>query len=139
MALACDSKREEILAPNCVPQPRVAAFARLANGEAAPKRVITGQGSMLGRTVHGLVYDAVHDEIVVPNALADAVLVFRGSAEGPEHPIRVIQAPHTHLVTPHSVSLYLVHAEMYVTILTGKRANVIAWNANSNATPLPVS
>src|SRR6266581_509702 len=54
MALAYDSKRDEILVPNCVTQPRVAAFARLANGEVAPKRVITGQGSMLGRTVHGL-------------------------------------------------------------------------------------
>src|SRR5260370_32975680 len=90
---------------------------------------------MLGRTVHGLVYDAVHDEIVVPNALADAVLVFRGSAEGPEHPIRVIQGPHTHLVTPHSVSLDLVHGEMYVASLTGKRVNVFAWTANGDASP----
>jgi DNA-binding beta-propeller fold protein YncE len=138
IALAYDSKRDEILVPNCVTQPRVAAFARLANGEAAPKRVITGQGSMLGRTVHGLVYDAVHDEIVVPNALADAVLVFRGNAEGPEHPIRVIQGPHTHLVTPHSVSLDLAHGEMYVASLTGKRVNVFTWNANGDATPLRV-
>jgi DNA-binding beta-propeller fold protein YncE len=138
MALAYDSKRDEILVPNCVTQPRVAAFARLANGQVAPKRVITGQGSMLGRTVHGLVYDAVHDEIVVPNALADAVLVFKGSADGPEHPIRVIQGPHTHLVTPHSVSLDLVHGELYVASLTGKRVNVFAWNANGDATPLRV-
>jgi DNA-binding beta-propeller fold protein YncE len=138
MALAYDSKRDEILVPNCVTQPRVAAFARLANGQAAPKREITGQGSKLGRTVHGLAYDGVHDEIVVPNALADAVLVFRGSAEGPEHPIRVIQGPHTHLVTPHSVSLDLAHGEMYVASLTGKRVNVFAWNANGDATPLRV-
>jgi DNA-binding beta-propeller fold protein YncE len=93
---------------------------------------------MLGRTIHGLVYDEVHDEIVVPNALADAVLVFRGGAEGAEPPIRVIQGPHTHLVTPHSVSLDLVHGEIYVASLTGKRVNVFAWNANGDASPLRV-
>jgi hypothetical protein len=73
----------------------------MANGNMAPKRVITGQGSKLGRTIHGLAYDPVHDEIVVPNALADAILVFRGSANGDEPPIRVIQGLRTKLVTPH--------------------------------------
>src|SRR5258708_14186113 len=93
---------------------------------------------MLRRTVHGLVYEAVTDEVVGSNALAGAVLVVRGSAEGREHPIRVIQGPHTHLVTPHSVSLDLAHGEMYVASLTGKRVNVFAWNANGDATPLRV-
>jgi DNA-binding beta-propeller fold protein YncE len=110
----------------------------LANGQEAPKRVITGQASKLGRTIHGLVYDGAHDELIVPNALADAVLVFRGGADGSEPPIRVIQGPHTHLVTPHSVSLDAVHGELYVASLTGKRINVFAWNANGDATPLRV-
>ena len=41
--------------------------------------------------MHGIAYDATHDEVVVPVALADAVLVFRGGADGSEAPIRVIQ------------------------------------------------
>jgi len=45
----------------------------------------------LGRTIRGLAYDPVHDEIVVPNALADAILVFRGDAIGAVAPIRIIQ------------------------------------------------
>ena len=119
-------------------QPRVAAFARLANGNAGPQRVITGQGSKLGRTIHGLAYDAVHDEIIVPNALADAILVFRGSANGDETPIRVIQGPCTRLVTPHSVSIDAEHGEILVASLTGKRINVYRWDANGNAAPLRV-
>lgn len=116
-------------------QPRVAAFARLANGTAGPKRVITGQTTKLGRTIHGLAYDRVHDEIVVPNALADAILVFRGSANGPAAPIRVIQGSHTGLMTPHSVSLDVEHGEILVASLTGRRISVFAWDANGNVAP----
>ena len=119
-------------------QPRVAAFARLANGNAGPQRVITGQGSKLGRTIHGLAYDAVHDEIIVPNALADAILVFRGSANGDEPPIRVIQGPCTKLVTPHSVSIDPEHGEILVASLTGKRINVYRWDAKGNEAPVRV-
>jgi len=110
----------------------------MANGTVAPTRVITGQNSKLGRTIHGLAYDAKHDEIVVPNALADAILVFRGGANGSEAPIRVIQGPHTELVTPHSVSLDVEHGEILVASLTGKRINVFAWDANGDAKPLRV-
>ncbi|HJZ67978.1 MAG TPA: hypothetical protein VKF81_07650 [Blastocatellia bacterium] len=119
-------------------QPRIAIFARAANGSVEPKRVITGQASKLGRTVHGIAYDAVHDEIIVPNALADAVLVFRGSANGAEPPIRVIQGPCTQLVTPHSVSLDLDHNELLVSSLTGKTIYSFALNSNGNVAPLRV-
>ena len=70
-------------------------------------RIISGQNTKLGRTIHGLAYNPVRDEIVVPNALADAILAFRADASGSERPLRVIQGPHTRLVTPHSVSLDL--------------------------------
>lgn len=100
--------------------------------------MITGQGSKLGRTIHGIAYDPGHDEIVVPNALADAVLVFRGSANGAEPPLRVIQGPCTKLVTPHSVSLDLEHKEILVASLTGRSINVFSWNANGDVSPLRV-
>ncbi len=119
-------------------QPRIAVFARLANGNAAPTRVISGQKSMLGRTIHGLAYDSVHDEIVAPNALADAVLVFRAAAEGSERPVRVIQGSQTHMVTPHAVSLDLRNGEILVASLTGRRINVFRWDANGNVAPVRV-
>jgi hypothetical protein len=121
-----------------VTQPRIAVFARLANGDAAPTRLITGQNTLLGRTIHGLAYDPAHDEIVAPNALADAVLVFRAGASGAEHPMRVIQGPHTHLVTPHAVSLDLQNREILVASLTGRRINVFRWDADGDATPVRV-
>ena len=43
--------------------------------------------------MHGLAYDPVHDEIIVPVALSGALLVFRGGAVGNEPPVRVIQGP----------------------------------------------
>jgi hypothetical protein len=121
-----------------VTQPRIAVFARLANGEAAPTRLITGQNTLLGRTIHGLAYDPARDEIVAPNALADAVLVFRAGASGAEHPLRVIQGPHTHLVTPHAVSLDLQNREILVASLTGRRINIFRWDAKGDATPVRV-
>ncbi|HKC65717.1 MAG TPA: hypothetical protein VKB86_18895 [Pyrinomonadaceae bacterium] len=116
-------------------QPRIATFARAANGNVGPKRVITGQASKLGRTVHGIAYDPVHDEIVVPNPLADAILVFRASAKNDEPPVRVIQGSCTQLVTPHSVSLDLTNKEILVSSLTGKTIYVFPWNANGNVSP----
>ena len=119
-------------------QPRIAVFARLANGNAAPTRLITGQNTLLGRTIHGLAYDPTRDEIVAPNALADAVLVFRAGGTGAERPKRVIQGPHTHMVTPHAVSLDLRNREILVASLTGRRINVFRGDANGDATPIRV-
>ena len=119
-------------------QPRIAVFARLANGNAAPTRLITGQNTLLGRTIHGLAYDPTRDEIVAPNALADAVLVFRAGGTGAERPQRVIQGPHTHMVTPHAVSLDLRNREILVASLTGRRINVFRGDANGDATPIRV-
>jgi hypothetical protein len=48
--------------------------------------------------MHGLAYDAIHDEIVIPSPLAQAILVFRGGANGEEPPLRVIQGPLTQIV-----------------------------------------
>jgi hypothetical protein len=74
-----------------VAHPQIAAFARMANGADPPKRRIFGQASLLSRTVHDIRYNEVDDEIVVPSPFADAILTFRGGADGQEAPIRVIQ------------------------------------------------
>ena len=47
--------------------------------------------------MHGFAYYAIHDEIVVTSPLAQAILTFRGGANGEEPPIRVIQGPHTQI------------------------------------------
>jgi hypothetical protein len=78
-----------------VNHPQIAAFARMAKENTPYLRSIEGQKSLLGRTMHDLAYDAVHDEIVVTSPLTQGILTFRGSADGEEAPIRIIQGQKT--------------------------------------------
>ena len=48
--------------------------------------------------MHGFAYDSIHDEIVVNSALSQAILTFRGAANGEEPPIRVIQGTNTKIL-----------------------------------------
>jgi hypothetical protein len=48
--------------------------------------------------MHGMGFDPIHDEIVVNSPLAQAILSFRGGANGEEPPLRVIQGPKTGIV-----------------------------------------
>jgi hypothetical protein len=102
----------------------------------APRRVIEGQTTKLGRTVHGIAYDSLHDEIVVPNPLAAAILVFRGSANSSEAPIRIIQGPNTCLALPHSVNIDTINREILVGDLSADSVLVFPWNANGDVAPL---
>jgi len=111
-------------------------FARLANGNAGPVRVIEGQGTKLSRTMHGIAYDAVHDEMIVPVHLAGALLVFRGDAKGEEAPIRVIQGPHTGILRPETTAVDLVHDEIFVGEDGGKDILVFPREANGDVAPL---
>ncbi len=69
--------------------------------------------------MHGFAYDGMHDEIVVTSPLAQAVLTFKGDANGEVPPARVIQGPHTQIDGPENlgndrVSIDPVHDEIYV-------------------------
>ncbi len=94
--------------------PQIAAFARLAEGNAKAIRKIEGQKTQLCRTMHSIVYDEVHDEIVVPQPFGQAILTFRGGANGEEAPLRVIQGPSTQLRNPAVLTVDPVHNEIFV-------------------------
>ncbi len=57
--------------------------------------------------------DSIHDEIVLPNPFAQAILFFRGGASGEEPPIRVIQGPKTQLGYTDNVTVDPVHNEVF--------------------------
>ena len=76
---------------------QIAFFARLAKENTQPNRLLAGQNTLMSRTMHDIRYDPVHDEFIVNNPFAYAVLVFRGGANGQEAPVRVIQGPKTGL------------------------------------------
>ena len=69
--------------------PQIAVFARSATENTPYLRSIEGQKSLLGRTMHDIAFDGIHDEIVVTSPLAQAILTFRGAANGEEAPIRI--------------------------------------------------
>jgi hypothetical protein len=104
----------------------------------SPVRVIEGQGTHLSRTMHGIAYDAVHDEMIVPVHLAGAVLVFRGNAQGEEGPIRMIQGPHTQILRPETVTVDVPHGEIIVGEDGGKDILVFRRDAQGDAAPLRI-
>jgi hypothetical protein len=119
-----------------VAHPQIAAFARVADGGSQPNRRIEGQGSMLGRTMHGIVYDAAHDEFAVPQQFAQAIMTFRGGANGEEPPVRIIQGSKTMLRDPDRLDIDTVHNEIYVPM--DGAILVFAREANGNVAPIRV-
>jgi hypothetical protein len=97
-----------------VAHPQIAVFPRLGDGNAQAVRRIEGQKTMLARSMHSIVYDAAHDEIIVPNSFAHSVMTFRGGAAGEEAPIRVIQGLKTGLVYTDQLDADPVHNEIFV-------------------------
>ena len=64
--------------------------------------------------MHAIVYDEIHDEFAVPVPFPQALLTFRGDADGEEAPIRIIQGPLTQLKTPMRLALDPVNNEIIV-------------------------
>ena len=88
--------------------------------------------------MHGIAYDPERDEIIVPNPLASAILVFRGGARGEEAPIRVIQGPRTKLIVPRSLALDLRNKEILVADKRGRAVLVFSKDAKGDVPPLRV-
>jgi len=122
--------------------PQIAAFARLAKENTVPVRALEGQKSMISRTMHSLAYDSVHDEIVVNSPLAQAILTFRGGANGEEPPARFIQGPHTQIQgTDYDGNDKMTYDEMHGEIIipvAGPKVLVFSRESNGDAAPIRV-
>ncbi len=116
-------------------EPRISAFARLANGNAKPTRVIAGQTARVSRTMHGIFYDPKHDEIVDPVALGGAVLTLPGGGDGGVAPLRVLQGPKTGLVQPDTLYVDVAHDEM---IVDSGDDSVLVFNRTANGDVEPL-
>lgn len=111
-------------------------FAREANGQAERLRAIEGQKTLLGRTMHAIAYDEVHDEIYVTQQFGQGILVFRGGATGEEAPLRVINGSRTRLIAPDRLAVDPVHDEIYVP--EGGHLLVFDRKADGNVAPIRV-
>jgi DNA-binding beta-propeller fold protein YncE len=111
-------------------------FARLADGNERRVRAIEGQATMLGRTMHAIAYDPMHDEITVPQQFGQGILVFDGSAKGEQKPTRVINGPLTQLIAPDRLAVDPVGNEIFVP--EGAKVLVFPREANGNVAPTRV-
>jgi hypothetical protein len=112
---------------------QIAFFARLAKENTQPKRMLAGQKTLMSRTMHDIRYDPVHDEFIVNNPFAYAVLVFRGGANGEEAPIRIIQGPKTQLGGSSRLEIDPINNEILVP--EGGRILVFDRTANGDVPP----
>lgn len=85
--------------------------------------------------MHGLAYDDLHDEIVVPVALSGAVLTFRGGATGDEPPLRVIQGSKTRMIRPQTVEVDPVNNEIVAADSSSRAILVYDRMANGDVAP----
>ena len=116
--------------------PQIAVFARVANGNAKPVRAIAGQKSLVSRSTHGIGYDEIRDVFVVPQMYAQALLFYKGDADGDVAPIRIIQGPHTQLQNPDHLALDAAHNEVFVP--QGDKILVYPSDGNGDVAPIRV-
>ena len=91
---------------------------------------------MLGRTMHAIAYDEVHDEFMVPQQFGQAILIFKGDAHGEEPPVRVIQGSKTRLISPDRLAYDPVHGEIFVP--EGEQVFVYSRESSGNVAPIRI-
>src|ERR1700758_4084698 len=102
----------------------------MANGGAAPERVIFGQATRLSRTMHDIRYNEKRDEISVTNPFAQAIITFKGDAKGADSPIRIIQGPHTELGSEDTLEVDSVNNEIFIPQGDGFRVYPVEGNGD---------
>ena len=102
-------------------------------------RVIEGQKTLQSRLSHDIAIDSIHDEIAVANPFAEALLFFRGGANGDEAPIRTIQGPKT-LLAPHTdnVAVDPIHNEVFTAQLRTDAVLVFRRDAVGDVAPIRI-
>ena len=86
--------------------------------------------------MHDIRYSESRDEIYVANPFAQAILTFRGGANGQESPIRMIQGPKTMLRDPDTLEVDEVHNEIIVP--GGNEVLIFPLTADGDVAPLRV-
>lgn len=84
--------------------------------------------------MHGIAYDEVADRIIVPAQFSQAILSFRGNAQGEEPPVRVIQGPRTGLQQADRVSVDPLRKEIFVS----DRGQILVFPVEANGDVAPI-
>ena len=92
----------------------------------------------MARTAHSIAYDPIHDEILVPNPFAQALLFFRGGADGEEKPVRIIQGPKTMLGYTDFATVDPVHNEVFASQFRSDAILVFSREPGGNVAPIRI-
>jgi len=117
--------------------PSITVYARTANGDAAPVRVIEGPKAQMNWPT-GIAVDPDRNEIYVANDGGDSILVFDASASGDVAPIRIIKGPKSMVSNPTGVFLDKKNNELWVANFGNHTAAVYRPTANGDTPPLRV-
>jgi len=90
------------------------------------------------RIIHQFALDTVNDEIVVPNAFAEAILFFSRDASGEEAPIRVIQGPKTKIGYIDNVEVDPIHDEVFTAVPRKNAILVFRRDVGGNVAPIRI-
>ena len=88
--------------------------------------------------MHAIRYGRTRDEIYVTNQFAQAILTFRGGANGQEPPLRIIQGPKTLLNNPGTLEIDEVNNEILVPQPASENVLVFSLTANGDVAPLRI-
>jgi DNA-binding beta-propeller fold protein YncE len=116
-------------------EPSIAVYARTAENDAAPLRVIRGPKTELSLPMKIFV-DEVHKELFVANSGNSSILVFSSTANGDAAPVRKIQGPATRLKKPVGLFVDVKNDEVWATVPEEHAAMVYKRTANGNTPPL---
>jgi hypothetical protein len=84
--------------------------------------------------MHDINYDANRDEFFVSNPFAQAVMAFRGGADGEEAPLRIIQGSNTQLINPDRLEVDTVHNE----IIVPNRDSILVFDSRADGNVAPI-
>jgi DNA-binding beta-propeller fold protein YncE len=116
-------------------EPSINIYARGANGNTRPLRVIKGSRTQLNRPGHVAVYEQ-RGEIFVANDADSSILVFRLSDSGNVAPARVIKGGRTKLKNPAGIALDRRNGELWVANMGNYAATVYPVAATGDVAPL---
>ena len=85
--------------------------------------------------MHDIRYNEIQDEMVVPVPYSNAILTFRGGADGQEAPIRIIQGPKVGEINMR-LDIDPIHNEVFVP--DGDRIRVYPLDANGDVAPIRI-
>jgi len=115
--------------------PAITVYSKIATGDAAPLRVITGPRTGLNWPT-GIAVDPDRGDVYVTNDTTDSILVFDAEASGDVAPKRVLKGPKTGLNNPTGLALDFKNNELWVANFGGHTATAYRMNASGDATPL---